>query len=98
MSRLPVDLHPEAEAEARDARLWYAQRDPAAAERFMKSLDHAVRMIEESPERWPIYLHGTRRFLTRRYPFSVIYRVLADRVLVVAVAHQRRRPGYWRSR
>lgn len=98
MTRLPLELHPEAEAEARDARFWYAQRDAAAAERFMRALDHAMQMIVQAPERWPSYLHGARRFLTRRYPFSVVYRVLADRILVVAVAHQRRRPGYWRSR
>lgn len=98
MTKLPVELHPEAEAEARDARRWYAERDAKAATRFMAALDHAIELISEAPERWPIYLHETRRVLTRRYPFAVIYRVLADRVLVVAVAHQHKRPGYWQFR
>jgi len=41
---------------------------------------------------------GTRRYLLQRFPFSVVYRVEARRILIVAVAHARRRPSYWRSR
>jgi plasmid stabilization system protein ParE len=61
-------------------------------------LDDAMERISMHPDRWPRYLHGTRRLLARRFPFAVIYRVTADRVLVVAIAHQKRRPGYWRQR
>jgi plasmid stabilization system protein ParE len=98
MIRRPVELHPEAETEAREARHWYAERDAKAAAGFMAALDHAIELVAEAPERWPLYLHETRRVLTRRYPFAVVYRVLADRVLVVAVAHRHKRPGYWRFR
>lgn len=45
-------------------------------------------------ERWPIYLHGTRRVLLVRFPYLVVYREEPARILVVAVAHARRRPGY----
>ena len=98
MTRLPVEIHPEAEAEARDARLWYAVRDPRSATQFMKALDSAIAWVAEHPNLWPPYLHGTRRVLTKRYPFAIIYRVLVDRVLIVAVAHQHRRPDYWHVR
>ena len=98
MSSAAVELHPEVKAEAREARLWYAERDPTAAEAFVAALDHAIALAAEGPARWPRYLHGTQRVLTRRYPFAVIYRASPERALVVAVAHQKRRPGYWRSR
>jgi plasmid stabilization system protein ParE len=98
MNRLPVDLHPEAVAEAREARSWYAVRDARAAAGFASALDHAVGLISEAPARWPRYLYETRRVLTRRYPFAVIYRVFSDRLLIVAIAHQHRRPGYWAAR
>ena len=98
MTRLPVELHPEAGAEARDARRWYAERDAAAAATFLSALDRAIHLISQAPDRWPAYLHGTRRVLMRRFPFCVIYPRLPDRVLVVAVAHERQKPGYWQAR
>ncbi len=98
MSPLPVEFHPVAEREALEAARWYGQHDAATAERFLWALDRAVELIGEAPERWPTYLHGTRRVLLVRYPFNLVYRIQSATVLVVAVAHQRRLPGYWRSR
>jgi hypothetical protein len=50
------------------------ERNETAAEAFLAELDRAVELISESPMRWPNYLHGTRRFLLRRFPFGVVYR------------------------
>ena len=93
-----LDLHPEAVAEARAAREWYEERSAVAASRFVVELEHALERINDSPESWPPYLHGTRRYLLRHYPYQVVYRVAGDRVQVIAIAHARRRPGYWRYR
>jgi len=95
---LDLTLHPASEAEAREAWLRYRASDPAVAIRFMAALDRAIEQVADHPERWSSYLHGTRRILLRRFPYAVVYRVEAQRVLVVAIAHQRRRPGYWRRR
>ena len=91
-------VHPEAIAEARAAREWYETRNAEAAERFMAELDLAIERIEEAPCQWPPYLADTRRYLLRRFPFFVVFREASDRVQVVAVAHARRRPGYWLRR
>lgn len=93
-----VDLHPEALAEARAAYAWYRERNAVAAAAFMDELDAAVLAIGTDPLAWPAYLAGTRRYLLRRFPFSVVFRVREDGLQVVAVAHARRRPGYWRIR
>ena len=93
-----VEFHPEAVTEARGAFEWYQDRSDSAAQAFLAELDAAVAQIIESPERWPAFLKGTRRYLFRRFPFFLVYRVASDVVQVVAVAHARRRPGYWRSR
>jgi plasmid stabilization system protein ParE len=95
---LIIELHPAAEAEARAAWVRYRAYDPAVAARFAAALDRAIGRISDSPNRWPNYLHGTRRLLLRRFPFAVVYRVGAERVLIIAIAHQRRRPGYWGRR
>jgi len=94
----PVELHPRATDEAADAYEWYTARNPHAAEAFMAEVDRAIERIAEAPARWPVHLHGTRRFLLRRFPFALIYRENPDTILVLAVAHGRRRPGYWRRR
>jgi hypothetical protein len=61
-------------------------------------IDHAVELIAASPERWPTYAFDTQRLLLRWYPFSVVYRHAGGLALVLAIAHTRRRPGYWRDR
>jgi len=93
-----VRFHPAAVAEAKAAHGWYAKRNPSAATAFMAALDAAVSAIRNSPGRWPQHSHGTRKYLLRRFPYAVIYRITDATIQVVAVAHGRRRPGYWRRR
>jgi plasmid stabilization system protein ParE len=98
MVRRDVRFHPHAEDEANRAYAWYHERNPTAAQAFLADLDHAIRRVQESPERYP-YHHGTaRRYLFLRFPFSLIYRVTADAIEVIAIAHHSRRPGYWSHR
>ena len=59
------------EKEARDAREWYAERSSIATDSFMSELDVAIERICEDPERLPNYLHGTRRYLLKRFPYLV---------------------------
>jgi plasmid stabilization system protein ParE len=93
-----VEYLREALEEAETAARWYAERSPAAAAAFSEEIDAAESAIARLPNAWPRFDHGTRRYLLRRFPFSVIYRVEPTRILIVAVAHGRRRPGHWKSR
>lgn len=94
----PVELHPEALAEAEEATSWYARQNRRASAKLADELYAALEQIEQHPERWPRYLGGTRRLLLRRFPFQIVYRTDAARTLIVAVAHTSRRPGYWIGR
>jgi plasmid stabilization system protein ParE len=93
-----VEFHEEAVEEARAAYMWYSEKSKVAAEAFLSELDRAVEEISEAPKRCPSYFHGTRRYLLRRFPFFVVYREVGGEIEVVAVAHGRRRPGYWKDR
>jgi plasmid stabilization system protein ParE len=93
-----VRFHPSAITEAKAAYDWYAKRSPFAANAFMAALDDAASVIRKNPARWPQHAHGTRKYLLRRFPYAVIYRVTDETIQVLAVAHGRRRPGYWRRR
>ena len=88
----------QAIGEAEAAAQWYAERSLTAAARFVTELDDAEMAILERPEAWPLGDAGTRRYLLRRFPFSVVYRVEDARIVIVAIAHARRRPGYWKHR
>jgi plasmid stabilization system protein ParE len=98
MPPFAVEVHPLAADEAEAAERWYRERNETAATRFRRELDRAVDLISERPEAGPPYLGSTRRVLLRRFPFFIVYRLRNELVQIVAVAHARRRPGYWRER
>lgn len=94
----------EAREEARRGVLHYLleAEDVTVALRFEAALEGAVRAVLEAPARWPILDEaiGARRYLLDR-PFDewmLVYRVEADELRVLAVAHGRREPSYWRGR
>ncbi len=92
--------HPDAVQDAEKARDWYAARSPFAARGFLLSLEDAIGAVLEAPRRWPERRFGCRLFVfPNRYPFSLAYRVLSGNLVeIVAVAHAKRMPEYWRGR
>jgi plasmid stabilization system protein ParE len=92
-------FHPEARIEARDATTWYRERSREAARGFTSAVTEGVQSIREHPEAWATW-HGmdVRRRTLRRFPYSIFYIVENDMVVIVAVAHHKRRPGYWLPR
>ena len=65
---------------------------------FVKEVADAIARILKYPEGWTRLSKRTRRCRTRRFPYGVIYQIRGDKILVVAVAHLRRKPFYWRDR
>jgi len=89
---------PAAIAEARAPHSWYSARSPSPAANFLRELDEATEAIAGAPDRWSSYVESTRRYVLRRFPFFVVYRERDDVIEILAVAHGRRRPGYWKAR
>jgi toxin ParE1/3/4 len=98
MPQFAVEFHPLAADEAKAGERWYRERNEVASARFQRELDRAVDLISERPNTGSPYLGNTRRVLLRRFPFFVVYRVRGNNIEIVAVAHARRRPGYWETR
>ena len=65
---------------------------------FLEELSLSFQRITEHPFSYSLYFDEYRRYLLNRFPYGVVYRVEGTRVLVFAVTHLRRRPGYWRDR
>ena len=93
-----VEFHAAAAREVEDAQAWYEERSMFAASAFLRELSIATNRIREAPMRYPAAEHRTRRILLEHFPFTLHDRIREDVITVVAVAHQKRRPGYWQSR
>ena len=93
-----VEFHPAARTELTGATDWYLARSTTASAEFVREIEHAIERIAESPERYPVTRKGQRRFVLLKFPFDLVYRILEDRIEIIAVAHHSRRPGYWKAR
>lgn len=98
---MTVHVHPDAYAEMLAALDHYAEIDRQEGGQLAADLRDAFRdalgAISEAPRRYPPYLLGSRRYLMRRFPYALIFDV-EPQVVVLAVAHAKRRPGYWQTR
>jgi toxin ParE1/3/4 len=97
MSRT-LEILPEAETDIASARRWYEDQREGLGEEFVAALDPVFARIVATPEMHQVIADGVRRSKASRFPYLVYYRVLADRVEVLAVLHGSRNPAEWRRR
>jgi toxin ParE1/3/4 len=95
VSRAKVEFTSEALREIDEAFERYFEASRQAAEAFVREVDRAVALIVSSPTIWPHFEAGTRRYVLRKFPYSIFYREIPVGIEVVAVAHHKRRPRYW---
>lgn len=93
-----VRFHAATIAEGRAAYFWYKERSSSAALAFITELDTAIERISKTPLIRPRYINGTRRYFFRQFPFALVYRTTEETIEIIAIAHSRRKPGYWRTR
>jgi len=100
---LRLEIHPEALAELEADALWYEERDPELGYGLVDEVSRAALDAAEAPRMWQLFpgvppeLEVRRRVL-RRFPYVLAFKVYGDELVVIAVAHARRRPGYWLHR
>ena len=93
----------EAEEESLQAALWYDGQLQGLGDDFLVEYAAALEVIEDNPLRFGRLEtlssnRNIRRCLLKRFPYVVIYEVLSEEIVVLAVAHGNRRPEYWRHR
>lgn len=89
----------EAKRELGKSRRWYDARQPGLGQGLLDDVLNALSRIEINPHIGPRYLNTRFRFhRTNRFPFIIYYFELIDHVCVMAIAHERRRPEYWKRR
>ena|SRR5664280_240266 len=98
MESKPLRLHPAAEQEYLSALAWYLDQSPIAAQEFEGAVRQAIERIREAPQRWPFYFSNFRKYTLRQFPFAIVYQESLLEIVIFAVAHGRRKPGYWKGR
>src|SRR5436190_899993 len=74
-------------------------RGEQALTRFVSAIEHAIQLVQGFPEAWPKTERGDARQITvLGTPYLLIYRLEPPEIVILAVAHGRQRPGYWRNR
>lgn len=88
----------EAEQDLAEAAAFLDRRVTNLGEQLTAEVSHSLQRLATNPNVGPLIASDIRRLGVRRFPYDLIYRVHADAVIVLAVAHQRRKPGWWTKR
>ena len=91
-------FHPEALSEYAEAVQYYTEQRVEVAQAFINEIEDTVYRIKEAPIRYAAIDEDVRRCMARRFPYGVLYTIEQNYVLILAVMHCSREPGYWRNR
>lgn len=100
---MKVKVSKEAAQELEEAAKWYEKEQDGLGSRLILAFEHAVKLLEElNPPLIPVYGEatklGAKKLILHRFPFSIIAIQLNQMIVIVALAHHSRRPGYWKPR
>lgn len=95
---MKYEFHPEALIEYAEAVKYYTEQRVEVAQAFIDAIEDAIYRIRESPARYAVIDEDVRRCMARRFPYGILYTIEQDYILILAVMHCSREPGYWKTR
>jgi toxin ParE1/3/4 len=95
---IPIRFHPDADAEMMSAAKYYETQQQDLGKRFLASVQDAINRIQVNPLLYQEIETGVRRCLTMTFPFGVVFRIMPNQYVIIAVMHLHREPGYWKNR
>jgi hypothetical protein len=95
---LNYSFHPDAEKEFNEAIVYYNECQNGLGLEFTKEIYMAIQSILSFPCAWAPLSANTRRCMTNRFPYGVVYQVTDEEVFITAVMHLNREPNYWKKR
>lgn len=87
-----------AQTELDDAFAWYEEQAVGLGDDFLDELDRTLRLIVSFPLLHPLVGNQVRRCLLNRFPYAIYYGLADNRIVIIAVAHMKKQPGYWFGR
>ena len=95
----PVRLRPLAKRDLKEAVRWYRDRDPELANRFLDEVYKVLALLERFPETggmaFGIDDPEIRQLPVDNFPYQIVFKRLPHRTSILAIAHERKKPGYW---
>ncbi|MTV38450.1 type II toxin-antitoxin system RelE/ParE family toxin [Duganella radicis] len=92
-------IAPAALAELQDAADFYAAHGGLnLAQAFITEFERVANLVQSNPLLGATYQRKWHRYFLSKFPFTLVYQIRADELVILAVAHNRRRPGYWKKR
>jgi len=95
---MKYSFHPQAEEELFEAIKYFEECKSGLGLEFSKEVFSTIQRIIHFPSAWPKFSENTRRCLTNRFPFGVIYQIIEQEIYIIAVMQLNREPDYWKSR
>ena len=95
---MKAGFHPRASEEIVETTAYYEGEVPGLGDRFIAEVERIVEVLCDQPNIGQSVGEELRRIILARFPYSLIYSIESERIWVIAVAHHRRRPGYWHER
>ena len=95
---MKAEFHPRASEEIVETTAYYEGEVPGLGNGFIAEVERVVEVLCDQPNIGQRVGEEFRRILLARFPYSLIYSIETERIWVIAVAHHRRRPGYWQER
>lgn len=93
-----LNFHELAEKELVSARDFYDDLVFGLGKKFVLDIEHSLKNVIQNPFAFPVYFKDFRKALLRKFPYSIIYKVGEESILILAIAHQKRKPKYWAER
>jgi toxin ParE2 len=87
-----------AETELDEAVIFYNSEQPGLGANFIVEFVNSLDRIKAYPKAWNPFTQNTRRCQLRRFPYGIVYQIFETEILVVAISHLHREPGYWQER
>jgi toxin ParE1/3/4 len=95
---LPIHFRPQAEQDLAEAGTWYEEQQPGLCGRFLSEVEASLERVADNPHMYAVVEEDIRSCGLRRFPYLLYYRLLDDRIEVLAVLHGSRDPAAWRER
>ena len=93
-----IEFHYAADEEMKTSIVYYEEQAAGLGNDFLDEIEQGLHRIRQFPLLWTIYEGEYRRYLFKRFPYGLIYRIENEKIFIIAVAHLHRKPGYWKYR
>lgn len=95
---MKYSFHPGAKEELFEAINYFEKCRSELGLEFVKEIFSTIQRIIHFPSAWSKFSENTRRCLTNRFPFGVIYQIIENKIIIIAVMQLNRKPNYWKKR